>query len=204
LNATVLVQNLAGHKFPTAYPSRRAWLQFTVRDASGRIVFESGAFQPDGSVAGNDYDRDSSRFEPHYSEIRRPDEVQVYESVMAGSDGRLTTGLLTALTYVKDNRLLPEGLDKRTASADIAVHGAAADDADFIGGEDRVRYSVDLAGTSGPFEVGVQLWFQPIAFRWAENLRPYDATETRRFVRYYESMAGVSALVIAKAATTAR
>jgi hypothetical protein len=204
LNATVTIQNLAGHKFPTAYPSRRAWLEFTVQDASGRVVFSSGAFEPNGSIAGNDFDRDPARFEPHYSEIRRSDEVQVYESVMAGPDGRLTTGLLTGVKYVKDNRLLPEGLDKRAAPADIAVHGAAADDEDFVAGGDRVRYSVDLAGAQGPFDVTVRLWFQPIAFRWAENLRSYDAPETRRFVRYYDSMAAVSAIPIARATTSVR
>jgi hypothetical protein len=33
--------------------------------------------------------------------------VQIYEAVMAGPDGAVTTGLLTAVRFVKDNRLLP-------------------------------------------------------------------------------------------------
>ncbi|MDX1676179.1 MAG: multiheme c-type cytochrome, partial [Longimicrobiales bacterium] len=42
LGFEVAATNLAGHKLPTAYPSRRAWLHVTVRDADGRTVFESG------------------------------------------------------------------------------------------------------------------------------------------------------------------
>ena len=69
LELQISVQNLGGHKLPTAYPSRRAWLHVTVRDASDRIVFESGALDPDGSIQGNDNDADAARFEPHYTEI---------------------------------------------------------------------------------------------------------------------------------------
>ncbi|MEX1055242.1 MAG: hypothetical protein WED81_04385, partial [Rhodothermales bacterium] len=199
LGAEVVVENLAGHKLPTAYPSRRVWIHFIVRDRAGRTVFESGALQPDGSIAGNDNDADADRFEPHYREITRPDEVQIYEPIMADPMGIVTTGLLTATHYVKDNRLLPAGFDKSTAQKDIAVQGGASADEDFDGGSDRVRYLVSTDGSSGPFTIEAELWYQPIGFRWAQNLRPYDAMETARFVRLYESMAGVSGTVLATA-----
>jgi hypothetical protein len=199
LEAVVAVDNLGGHKLPTAYPSRRAWLHLTVRDRAGRIVFESGALNPNGSIQGNDNDEDASRFEPHYTEISRPDQVQIYESVMAGADGRLTTGLLTALRYVKDNRLLPRGFDKATADKDIAVRGEAESDADFAGGGDRVRYIVATGDAQGPFQVDAELWYQPIAFRWAMNLKGYTAPEPQRFVRYYEESASGSGVRLAHA-----
>ena len=202
LEAAILVENLGGHKLPTAYPSRRAWLHVTVRDRGGNVVFESGALDPNGSIHGNDNDEDGSRFEPHYTEITRPDQVQVYESVMVGADGAVTTGLLTALRYVKDNRLLPHGFDKRTADKEVAVHGDAEGDADFTGAGDQIRYSVALGGAQGPFLVEAELWFQPIAFRWAMNLKKYDAMEPKRFVGYYEEMAAGSGVRLARATAT--
>jgi hypothetical protein len=201
LTVDVTVRNLTGHKLPTAYPSRRAWLHVTVRDRDGQLVFESGALEPSGSIRGNDNDTDALRFEPHYTEIRGGDEVQVYESIMRDSNGNVTTGLLRGTAYIKDNRLLPRGFDKATAVPDIAVRGAAERDPDFTAESDRVRYVVNTAGRAGPFQVVAELRYQPIAFRWAQNLRGYAAMETRRFVNWYDEMASGSAQTLASAAT---
>ena len=198
LDAVVSVESLGGHKMPTGYPSRRAWLHVSVRDRSGRIVFESGALNPNGSIRGNDNDDDASRVEPHYNTISSPDQVQIYESVMAGADGRVTTGLLTAVRFVKDNRLLPRGFEKRTADPEVAVHGEAESDADFAGGGDRVRYRAAIGGAEGPFQVDAELLFQPIAYRWAMNLKGYAAPEPQRFVGYYEQLAAGSAVRLAR------
>ena len=204
LDVDVAVQNLTGHKLPTGYPSRRSWLHVTVRDRSGRPVFESGAITPAGLIQGNDADADPAKFEPHYTEIRRPDEVQIYESVMGDAAGVPTTGLLTAVRYLKDNRLLPRGFDKTTADGDVQVVGDALRDADFSGGSDRVHYAVDVAGREGPFQVEVELRFQPIAYRWAQNLKSYNAPEPKRFVGYYESMSAGSSETLATSRATTR
>jgi len=203
VEAEVAVRNRTGHKLPTGYPSRRVWVGLTVRDAAGAIVFESGVVDPAGRIAGNDNDTDPRRFEPHHEEIRGADQVQIYEAVMAGPDGAVTTGLLTATQYVKDNRLLPRGFDKATADRDVAVHGDAARDSNFTDAGDRVRYSVPVKG-SGPFTVEAALWYQPISFRWADNLRRYDAPEPRRFVSFYDAMSSSSATVLARATATTR
>ena len=171
LEAEVVVTNTAGHKVPTAYPSRRAWLRFVVSDDKGRRLFSSGALRPDGSIEGNDNDRDLLAFEPHHLSIEAPDQVQIYESIMVDPRGRVTTGLLTAVRYAKDNRLLPRGFDKAAAGDDYAVRGEAQDDPDFQGGGDRIVYRPTLpAGAAGPFRIEVELLYQPIAFRWAHNL----------------------------------
>jgi hypothetical protein len=198
----VAVRNLAGHKLPTGYPSRRVWLHVTVQDASNRCVFESGAMTKEGAIEGNDSDVNRARYEPHYREIRRPDEVQIYESVMGDLAGVPTTGLLTAVRFLKDNRLLPRGFEKSAAGSDIAVVGDAAEDVDFADGIDRVRYSIDVGGLEGPFRVEVELRYQPIAFRWAQNLKEYNAPESRRFVTYFEAMASASSEVLARAQAT--
>jgi hypothetical protein len=196
----VTVRNLTGHKLPTAYPSRRAWLHVVIRNRDGGLVFESGAIEASGSIRGNDNDANALRFEPHYTEIRNGDEVQIYESIMRDANGAVTTGLLRGTAYVKDNRLLPRGFDKTTATADIAVRGAAQQDSDFTAESDRVRYVVNTMGHSGPFHVVAELRYQPIAYRWAENLRGYDASETRRFVGWYDEMASGSSQALASAA----
>jgi hypothetical protein len=156
-----------------------------------------------GRIAGNDNDADGRRFEPHYEELRAADQVQIYEAVIAGRDGAVTTGLLTATQYVKDNRLLPRGFDKAKAEPDIAVHGEAERDGDFTDSGDRVRYSVAVTG-SGPYTIDAELRYQPIAFRWADNLRGYDAPEPRRFVSYYDAMSASSSTVLARTAAPAR
>ncbi len=199
LSFEVLVENHTGHKLPTGYPSRRVWLHVIVRDARHRLVFESGAVDPTGAISGNDADEDAGRFEPHYMEIARADQVQVYESTMVDAVGRVTTGLLSGVRFVKDNRLLPRGFDGATASPDIAIQGAASTDADFTGGSDRVRYLVDVADAPRPILIEAELLYQPIAYRWAQNLRGYDAPEPRRFVGYFESMASTSATRLADA-----
>ena len=199
LEATVAVRNLAGHKFPTAYPSRRAWLRFAVTNTWGERVFESGALLPDGSVVGDDHDADGASYEPHHTVITSPDQVQVYQGVMVGADGTVTTGLMSAERWVKDNRILPDGFDPARADARVQVVGTAAGDPDFTAGSDRTHYTVPVNPEDGPFTVEAELWFQPIGYRWAENLAGYDAAETRRFVQYYREMAEGSALLLARA-----
>jgi len=202
LQADITVQNLSGHKFPTAYPSRRAWLHVTVKDGNGRAVFESGALNPNGSIQGNDNDADPLRYEPHYTEITSADQVQIYEDIMVGANDMPTTGLLTAVRFIKDNRLLPKGFDKNAAESNIAPKGTAITDANFAGGGDKIRYSIPVGNAQGPFQVEVEFWFQPISFRWANNLKSYKAMETERFTGYYDTMSSASGVMLTRTMAT--
>ncbi len=202
LHVDVFVENLTGHKLPTAYPSRRAWLHVVVHDHSGRTVFESGALNKDGSIQGNVNDTDPSRFEPHFREITNGDQVEIYEPILKDPEGRVTTGLLTAVGYIKDNRLLPRGFDKTTAEKDIAVVGDAAEDPNFTDKGSVVRYSPAVDSSAGPFHIEVELWYEPIGFRWAHNLGTYQADEPQRLVSYYDSLASSAAVILARTEAT--
>jgi hypothetical protein len=194
----VAVENLSGHKFPTGYPSRRTWLHVSLHDAQEALVFESGAVEPSGAIRGNDGDAVGSRYEPHYDEITEPGQVQIYEPILGDWNGAPTTGLLTAVRYLKDNRLLPRGFDKTTADAEIGVYGGAAQDQSFGAAGDRVRYRIPVT-SAGPFRVEVELLYQSIGYRWARNLETYVAPETIRFVSYYKASAPGSSVVVASA-----
>ena len=188
LTANLQIENLAGHKFPTAFPSRRAWIHFVVRDVNGEIVFESGAWNPDGSIVGNANDVDATTFEQHYDAIVQPEQVQIYEAILQDSEKRVTTVLLEAASYRKDNRLLPSGFEKQAPYQDIAVRGEAKEDDDFQGGGDEIQYVIDLGENQGPFTVTVELLYQSIGYCWANNLSGYSDPLVESFMGYYNKV----------------
>jgi hypothetical protein len=202
LSFPVRVENLTGHKLPTGFPSRRAWLHVVVTAADGSVIFESGKPNPDGSIAGNANDADPARFTPHYATISKPDQVEIFEDILGDGQGKVTTALVFTTQYLKDNRILPTGFDKANAPADIAVHGKAADDPAFIAGSSTTKYAVATNSAKGPFHVAVELEYQPVGYRWAHNLAAYNAAEPQRFVKYFDQAAAHSALVLAHAETT--
>jgi hypothetical protein len=185
LTASLKVATLTGHKFPTGYPSRRAWLHVTVTDGAGEVFWESGVRNADGSIAGNAADADPAAFEPHYDLITQPDQVQIYEPIMGDHEGQVTYTLLRGAQYLKDNRLLPVGADKATLPPDVAVYGEAAGDANFSGGSDVVTYRVDVGEMKGPFTVRAKLLYEPLSYRFVVDMLA-DGTElTERFGGYY-------------------
>ena len=193
--ADIVVRNLAGHKFPTGFPSRRAWLHFTVHDSSGQMVFESGGFSEDGLIVGNDNDADPALSEQHYLAIVEPNQVQIYETIMRDTEGEITTALMHAASYSKDNRLLPYGFEKKAPYEDIAVRGSAMEDDDFQGGGDSIQYAVDIGSAAGPLTVKVELLYQTISFRWADNLRGKDADEIQRFLGYIDTVPNLPVVI---------
>ena len=185
LTVNLKVVALTGHKFPTSFPSRRAWLHVAVTDAAGMVIWESGAYNPDGSISGNAADVDPAAFEPHYDVITQPGQVQIYEPIMGDDEGQVTYTLLRAAQYLKDNRLLPAGTQKATLPPEIAVYGQATGDASFLGGSDLVTYSMAVRGASGPFTVSAELLYEPLSYQFVIDLLAYKTALTKRFGEYY-------------------
>jgi hypothetical protein len=187
LTAVLSIENKTGHKFPTGFPSRRVWVHLTVTDPSGRVVFESGRPQADGSVAGGDADESALAYEPHYETISRPDQVQIYEAIMRATDGHVTYTLLRSSGYIKDNRLLPVGFNKETANDDIAVWGMAASDDNFVGGSDQFTYQIDVEGHSRPFTITAELVYQSISYPFVQDLRQDNTSLVESFGDYWDN-----------------
>jgi hypothetical protein len=184
LTFTLTVENRAGHKFPSGIPLRRSWLHVSVSNSEG-VLFESGKPLPDGSIQGNSADLKEKAFEPHHDLITLPDQVQIYEPVMLDGSGKVTFTLLDAVSYAKDNRILPSGFNKNTASKDIAVAGKAAADSNFASGEDQVTYRVSVP--KGALSIRAQLLYQSVSYSFIKDLRRSDTDLVKRFMSMHEA-----------------
>jgi hypothetical protein len=169
LDFTVRLTNLSGHKFPSGYPSRRAWLHVTISDASGATIFESGAIDSMGKITGLESDGNPAGFETHYDIITSADQVQSYETIMQNLDGDLTYTLLEAASYRKDNRLLPAGMDKSSVPSTIRPRGNAMADTDFVGGSDQVHYRISGL-PAGNYTIEAMLNYQTMAYGFGQDL----------------------------------
>ncbi len=186
LDFNLAINSITGHKLPSGYPSRRIIVHVTVRDTDDNIVFESGKVKSDGSVVALDSDQDPSKFEPHYQLIDSPEKVQVYETIMHDYLGNITYTLLRAKSYLKDNRILPNGFDKNTAPEKIQVKGLAKTDADFMGGADLVAYKINNL-TAEQYTIEAELIYQTLGYAFAQNLFTDQSTEVARFKQMFNA-----------------
>jgi hypothetical protein len=187
LEARVVVRNDSGHKLPTGYPSRRAWLHLKVTDSTNKVVFESGRIKADGSIVGVDSDANQAKYEPHRQIIKWPGQVQVYEAIMGDSNGKPTYTLLRAARYLKDNRITPKGFNKLSVPSDVAVRGRATKDANFNLGSDEVVYQVRVAA-GGTYNVTVSLNYQTIAHGYLRDLyNDGELQQVKAFKKLYDA-----------------
>ncbi|HEX7597618.1 MAG TPA: hypothetical protein VF518_05350, partial [Polyangia bacterium] len=58
---------------------------------------------------------------------------------------------------------------------------------------------VPVGNGVAPFRIVAELLYQPIGYRWAENLRGVDGAEPRAFTRGYDAIASQSFQRMARA-----
>ncbi len=180
---SVRVENLSGHKLPTAYPARRVWLRVEVTQG-GEEVFASGRFDADGRLLGIE----DELAIPHYDTIDAEDEVAVWELVTFDEHGKPTTNLVDMAARGKDNRLLPRGWRADGPHTEVTSPVGIGDDEDFGAGGDTVRFRVSMKDRPRiPVVVRAWLHYQSVPPAWVDALRPIDTPEAKRFVRMYDA-----------------
>jgi len=190
LRFEVTVVNRTGHKLPTGHPTRRVFLRATVRDADGAVLFSSGATDGTGRVvdtAGRPLASESAGgpVQPHRDTVTASDQLVEYRSVMADAEGAPTHVLMRGARYLVDTRLLPRGFDPEHPDAPrVAPVGTEGDD-DFTGGRDRVRFEITVPSGARPANVEVEVCYQTLSARWADEMAQYDTEEVRRFLAMY-------------------
>lgn len=200
----VKLTNLGGHKFPSGYPARRAFVELVVMNANNDTLFRSGGWDDTYEVIGHD-----PSWEPHYDVIRSPDQAQIYEMVMGDVNGDRTTVLERAKTPLKDNRLTPLGFTTTHQSYDTTViAGVPASDVDFNrysngtegSGTDIVRYNVPMNGHAGLIRVISKVWYQSAPPRYMDEMFAFDTPDINTFRTMYQ--ASTPAPVLVKAVET--
>lgn len=181
----VRIENRAGHKFPSGYPSRRAFVEFVARDGAGDTLFASGLLGSNGEIIGQDPD-----FEPHYEVINQPGQVQVYEFIMGDVNGDVTTTLRRGAIHLKDNRLLPKGFSNTHANYDtVEVAGLAVVDPDFQNGagRDEIEYRIPLNGSTDSLQISVRVYYQTVRPGWLDETFANSSPEIDLFQSQYNA-----------------
>ena len=181
LEASIRVENLAGHGFPSGVGFRRAFLTFEVLDDKDNVLWASGRTNNVGAIVkgvGDEvlpteffYDVATGKqvFQPHYEVISDEGQVQIYEELIADSKGKITTSFVGLDHPLKNNRLLPKGWRMDGPYGEFtAPHGDAERDPEYVNpngatGADRIIYRIPLNDrTRNAASVRVTLNYQSI------------------------------------------
>lgn len=164
------IKNKTGHKFPTGYPARRAYVECIILDHVGDTLFHSGKRENDRILTTNELN-----YILHYDTINSQDEIQIYQMVTIDSEAKRTTRLMQAVYAVKDNRIPPLGFTSLHPSYDTTkINGLAVSDQNFNRdidgsegtGSDQLFYkiSIDEYDLRSNTNISVQckIWYESI------------------------------------------
>lgn len=200
LYASVKLRNKAGHKFPSGYPSRRAYVQFVIQ-SNGDTLFSSGNLTANYDVEGHD-----PVFEPHYNVITNPQQVQIYEMIMGDVNGDRTTVLERAADFLKDNRLPPIGFTSSHSVYDtVKIVGEALTDPNFNKagsiegtGTDIIYYHIPLNNFSGTVNVSAAVYYQTLNPRWLAEMFSLSSAPINAFKTMFDASDKGPVLVAAR------
>lgn len=180
----VRLLNKAGHKFPSGYPSRRAWIEFEVKDQNGQVIFHSGRMNSDFSLPDED-----PNFEPHHDVIDSQYQVQIYELVPGDVNSMFTNVLERGHVGLKDNRLVPQGFSLSDPVYDTTqVIGVVNDpDFNFAEGSDVVHYRIATNGYTGMLTVTAKVWYQSLPPKWMAPIFEFNAPEIDSFKTMFDA-----------------
>ncbi|MFT4535792.1 MAG: hypothetical protein ACI9P5_003162 [Saprospiraceae bacterium] len=193
------IQNKAGHKFPSGYPSRRVFVEFTVTDDSDVILWKSGGTDDNHEIVGH-----PDGVMPHFNTISKENQVQIYEFVITDVNGDITTILEQADGSPKDNRLPPKGFSTSHSAYDTTmIYGAALTDSNFNyegaeegTGADIISYHIPLNGYSGNINVSAKIYYQSITPRFVKPMFDETTPEIEIFRSMYNA-ADLSPVLVA-------
>ena len=173
MQVVVNLLNKAGHKFPSGYPARRAWIELQVTQADGQSLFHSGAWD---STTGHIIGQEDVAWEPHHDIITDEEDVVIYELVLGDVNGDPTTLLERAHDHLKDNRLVPKGFTTSHLVYDTTeVVGDALIDPNFNfsseegegTGSDQVTYVLPAGwNETTELQFACTVWYQSLPPKW--------------------------------------
>ncbi|HEU4718834.1 MAG TPA: T9SS type A sorting domain-containing protein [Bacteroidia bacterium] len=185
----VQLTNKCGHKFPSGYPARIAWVEFVVTDNLGDTLFADGLHDAAGNVIGRD-----PGFEPHHDVINNVNDVQIYEMVMGDVNNNPTTVLERADTCLKDNRIVPVGFSTSHPSYDSTRVIGVTNDPDFNyngpvegTGGDIVHFHVFLNGYAGALNVTSRVYYSSVPAKWLTEMFSYNTAPINSFHTMYDN-----------------
>lgn len=184
----LLITNKAGHKFPSGYPSRIAWLEILATSSFGDTLFHSGRLNEENRITGRDIP-----FELHHDIIDDSEDVLIYEMVMQDVAGEVTTVLVRAELPVKDNRLVPLGFQMEHEVYDtVLVAGSVLLDENFNNhdgpgsGTDQVTIKIPFEDYTGELAVEMKLNYQSVPSRWLDEMFAESGMEIDNFKLMFE------------------
>lgn len=184
------LKNLAGHKFPGGFPSRRTFVEIILLNENDDTIFHSGKMDGNYNLVSED-----ASYENHHDIIRSEEQVQIYEMVMGDVNSDVTTVLERASEHLKDNRLPPQGFKQSHNSYDTAeIAGLALADENFNKDNGNEGTGTDLLFINAPINdyvgtitVEARVWYQTVSVKWLQEMFTHSSEEIDLWEDIYNS-----------------